>query len=84
MSKKEAPAVDQSKSQKLAIEILDERKKIGDQITTQLINFEPLLSKIKTIRNGTPLKNTLEEVCSEAELLAICEKAKKELAKIGK
>jgi len=70
--------------QERAAEILDKRKKIGDQITTQLVNFEHLLSKIKSIRNGTPIKNTLEEDCTETELLAICEKAQKELDKIGK
>ena len=53
-----------SKSQNLAAKILDERKKIGDLITQQLVGFEPLLSKIKAIRNGTPLKNTLEEDCT--------------------
>lgn len=73
-----------SESQQLAAKILDERKKIGDTITAQLVNFEGFLSKIKTIRNGTPLKNTLEEECTETELLAICEKAQKELDKIGK
>jgi len=73
-----------SKPQELACKILDERKKIGNTITAQLVNFEGFLSKIKTIRNGTPLKNTLEEECTENELLAICEKAQKELDKIGK
>lgn len=72
------------KSQQLAGKIIDERKKIGDTIQTQLVNFEGFFSKMKTIRNGTPLKNTLEEECTETELLAICEKAQKELNKIGK
>jgi len=76
--------VKKSKSQDLANKILDERKKIGDLITQQLVGFEPLLSKIKSIRTGTPIKNTLEEDCTETELLAICEKAQKELDKIGK
>jgi len=73
-----------TKSQELAGKILDERKKVCDAITLQLVNFEPLLSKMKTIRNGDPLKNTLEDECTETELLAICEKAQKELDKIGK
>lgn len=80
---KEEPKTN-SKPQELAGKILDERKKIGDTITAQLVGFEPFLTKIKTIRNGIPLKNTLEEECTETELLAICEKAQKELDKIGK
>ncbi len=79
---KEEPKI--AKSQELAGKILDERKKVGDIITAQLTSFEPFLTKIKTIRHGIPLKNTLEEECTETELLTICEKAQKELDKIGK
>ena len=82
MSKQETPT--KPESQLLAAKILDERKKIGDTITQQLQDFEPFLRKIKSIRNATPLKNNLEETCTEPELMAICEKAQKELAKIGK
>lgn len=73
-----------SNPQELASKIIDERKKIGDTISEQLVNFEGFLSKMKSIRNRIALKNTLEEDCTEAELLAICEKAQEQLDKIGK
>lgn len=38
-----------AKSKELAGKILDERKKVGDIITAQLVGFEPFLTKIKTI-----------------------------------